>query len=217
MAEAPILAVGQQEWLLTNTNSREVTVRLERSFAEQEILSAAQANAFPPFAALFPEQMLSSHQLTSIRKATIVACQVSAVACRGSEARAQLRMIAEQARRCRSIAADRDGSRLTIAFADLHDALVAIREVRQRCCNATGDTSLAFVLTEGPTHFARDENSLECFGPTPERAAEFLSDVLPSDLVVVGDVADDRFARHSLRQYFGEPIDGRQALTYSLT
>ncbi len=66
------LRSGSQVIIVTNESDRELIVRVERTAARDDALTAARASAHPLFRALFPAEVLSPGQLINLATVTLV-------------------------------------------------------------------------------------------------------------------------------------------------
>ncbi len=75
----PPLGVGGQKLILENTRSHEVVVRIERTAARNDALTAARALSLPAFRELFPGELLSPGQLTPASSITLALIEITGI------------------------------------------------------------------------------------------------------------------------------------------
>ncbi len=72
LVQPPPLQAGRQLLVLSNNSTQELLVRLERTTARENALTAARASALALFRQLFPSEVLSPGQLASISTVTLL-------------------------------------------------------------------------------------------------------------------------------------------------
>ena len=199
---SPHFKTGRQVLELVNDHTCELVVRLERTLARDDALTAAKASALALFRQLFPDEILSPGQLVSVADVTLLVTAVDLAHRLYDElgdARAfavlheHFRLLGAQIKSAGGALVKTHGEGAIAAFPDPVTALRAALTL-QGCLKQTPATSnlvLRAGIHRGPARAATLNDQLDYFGSVVHLAVR-LPDFAPAgDLLLTQTVAAD--------------------------
>ncbi len=176
------LGTAGQLLALTNDYDQEMVVRIERTAARADALTAARASALALFRELFPGEVLSSGQLFSVATVTLLVTELDegqSLYERLGDARAfalvheHFRLLDEIVRRAGGALVKTVDAGILAAFNDTASAVAVACELPGRLAKheATGSLGLRVGVHRGPALVATLNDHLDYFGATVNLAA----------------------------------------------
>jgi len=195
-----ILRAGRQTLVLTNESAQELQLRLERSAARDDALTAARAAALALFRELFPDEVLSPDQLIRIATVTLLAVEVAEVeklyAIHGDAPtfhviRQFLQLTGAEVKRHGGAVVKTIGAGLLAVF---DDPAAAVRCAQNLPSMLTADTKTASLqikaaVHRGPALAATVDGQLDYFGATAHEVLVLMRKAAPGEVVMTEDVA----------------------------
>ncbi len=196
------LKAGRQVLVLLNDQPHEVVVRVERTAARDDALTAARASALALFRELFPGEILSPGQLVSVANMTFVVTnleQADALYQQLGDARAfgliheQFRLLDDCIRREGGALVKTVGEGVLAAF---HEPVAAVRAALDlpfvlSQTEATRDLRLRVGVHRGPALVATLNEHLDYFGTTVNVAAQLPQHGRGGELILTQAVSAD--------------------------
>jgi hypothetical protein len=199
-----VLRSGGQALVLTNGGNRELLIRVERTVARDDALTAARASALAQFRELFPDEVLAPGQVVSIATVTLLATalnpdQVDVLYKSLGDARA-FGVILEHLHALGDAVSKGGGALIKTmdegvlaAFGEPENAVevgLDLQEVlSQRAL--TRDLRLRAGIHRGPAVAATFNDHLDYFGSISRQTMRLLPLARDGDLVLTGAVAGD--------------------------
>lgn len=196
------LRTGSQVIRITNAFSHEVTVRIERTAMTDDSLTAIKALSIPLFRELFPEELLSSRQLVTITRITLLVTSAGATdeltGCVDS-ARVQ-RLLHEHLQRLSEVMRETGGVWIKIvgdgamiAFSDADMAFSAARKLAPTLPLRDGLSAfqLRAVIHSGEAILSSINGQLDYPGTTALTAVKLLEVANPGEVLVTHPAACD--------------------------
>jgi class 3 adenylate cyclase len=207
----PPLGTGGQVLVLRNGRNHELVLRIERSAARDDVLTAARATAMPAFRELFPGELLSPDQLAPAAVVTLLMAQIAggdALFTRMGEGlafrliQASFRVIETRVRASGGSVVKTVGEGVLAAFSEVSAAVrtaFALTDAMKADPLATG-LSLQVAIHRGQALVATVNDRLDYFGQTSRVTARLLESATGDDLILSASTADD----HEVMALIGE-------------
>ena len=201
------LRAGGQVLVLSNAHSGELVVRIERTAARGDALTAARATSLAQFRELFPGEHLAPGQLATVSTVTLLVtalepAQADALYQDLGDARA-FSVVHEHFQRLGTLIRQGGGAvvktmgeGLLASFSDVTAAVKTALELARPFATTeseatTGPLRLRVGVHRGPTLAATFNDQLDYFGTTARQATAILQYARGSELVLTRTVAAD--------------------------
>jgi class 3 adenylate cyclase len=201
------LRAGGQVLVLSNGHSGELVVRIERTAARGDALTAARATSLAQFRELFPGEHLAPGQLATVSTVTLLVtalepAQADALYQVLGDARA-FSVVHEHFQRLGTLIRQGGGAvvktmgeGLLASFSDVTAAVKTALELARPCATTeseatTGPLRLRVGVHRGPTLAATFNDQLDYFGTTARQTTAILQYASGSELVLTRTVAAD--------------------------
>ncbi len=199
-----LLRPGGQVLQVHNPHDTELVVRLERTAARDDAVTAARAAALGLFRELFPGEVLSPGRLVSVAAVTLLATdlpEARALAKRNGEA-AAFAVLHEHLLRLEALARSNGGALVKAvgdgALAAFHEPAAALRTALD--LDREGGDDLRMALHRGPALAATINDHLDYFGTIVRQVAATLEMARPGERLVSQAVMDDPAVSATLHQ-----------------
>jgi class 3 adenylate cyclase len=193
------LRPGGQVLAVHNPHPMELVVRLERTAARDDAVTAARAAAMALFRELFPGEVLSPGRLMSLSAVTLV--QTALVGLPGMPEAEAFARLHEHLTRAAALARQAGGALVKAvgdgALAAFHEPAAAVRAVLEMRREGGG---FAAALHRGPALAATVNDHLDYFGATVRQVAAMLAAAGPGEAVLSQALMDDPLSSAVLRE-----------------
>lgn len=188
----PRLKPNQQVVFLVNDTPQDLMVRIERTAARQDALTAAQASSLALFRELFPQQVLSAGQMVSIAHTTILLLRIhgldSLYAKHGDAAgysrfRKLLDLWYQRIADNQGAVVKILGHGLQASFADTSHALDALKNFLQTQADEE-ELSCSLAIHSGSAMVANIDSRIDYFGKTVQQTWNIIEQAQEGDCVL---------------------------------
>jgi class 3 adenylate cyclase len=188
-----MLRPGGQVLAISNPHGQELVVRLERTAARDDAVTAARAASLALFRELFPGELLSPGRLVSVPAVTLLATElIQAGAERASEAETFARLH-EHLQQLEALARRNGGALVKAvgegALAAFHEPAAAVQTALE--LDRQGSNAMRMALHRGSALAATINDHLDYFGATVRQPGAMLALAGPGEWLMSQAVMDD--------------------------
>lgn len=203
-AKLPAMRAGHQVLTLVNATDKLLVVRLERSVARADAVTAAKAMALALFRDLFPDQVLAPGRLVSVRAATFLAAELAdthALFRQVGDARAfelikeRLEEVEERVRHAGGAVVRREREGIFASFDDSSDAVAVAVDLRAGPAFDPDAVPMPLraAVHRGAALALTDSDRMDYFGVNVLCTIDWMRLAEGNEVILSGQVARDPF------------------------